>query len=712
MSEIFIRNVNFLATSHDVTRELAKHLHVRPYTSGAPINFRVWLFKGNRGRGRQHKGCGTVTLPTAEIGAAFLRDYGGTSPTKSISILGRRLSFSQSTRPPSHDIIIHINNSPYVDPQLLEERERITDDLEKNTVSIRALQFGWDCRDRVYDVEWDYACPEGSKLKFDHENRRFSLDIAPAKSPRTNASAAGSGSESMFASVLENLFRDPGELFKPKFSVAIRYAQVDYLSASGVLSEEPSIYISLTTPPSFEERPSDVLSLGGSVVQGKKLPALPLSDKRNRLHADVAPYTSLSLRVVCNTPRDIQEFRRMADKTQLGIAISNDPCLFEQRNLFSNTALEQFRAWIRALDFHIAFQVEALVMNYSADPTELLLLRPLIDELASNARVEGPRSMERATRMLREFGSQARELFWSFEGKNETLQECFQRVLRRQERVPPPPSTRRLDDGIFMCLHISITPTSMEFAGPIPERSNRVIRSYEPQNHGNFIRVSFVDEGKLQVRFDRDIDATAFVHERLGPFLLNGLVIAGRTFEFLGYSQSALKEHSLYFVTPFVDRGRRVTAASIIKSLGSFDNLPSDSRLMFCPARYGARISQAFTATDPTTVLVENIRVIEDIVTRDPGGKVWTHTDGVGTMSPQFARSIHAERQSRKRGRQHSLEDYPRALQIRFMGSKGMLSVDHTLTGSTVCLRPSMIKFTGTQSNKIEIAKVFDKPGT
>jgi len=41
-----------------------------------------------------------------------------------------------------------------------------------------------------------------------------------------------------------------------------------------------------------------------------------------------------------------------------------------------------------------------------------------------------------------------------------------------------------------------------------------------------------------------------------------------------------------------------------------------------------------------------------------------------------------------------------------------MLSVDHTLTGSTVCLRPSMIKFTGTQSNKIEIAKVFDKPGT
>ncbi|KAF8987927.1 RdRP-domain-containing protein [Hymenopellis radicata] len=117
----------------------------------------------------------------------------------------------------------------------------------------------------------------------------------------------------------------------------------------------------------------------------------------------------------------------------------------------------------------------------------------------------------------------------------------------------------------------------------------------------------------------------------------------------------------------------------------------------------------AFTTTDPTTTDVENLHTIDDIKRVDGDtGIEWNFTDGVGTMSPEFARRVTAGRRSTATLYR---DVYPRAIQIRFEGSKGVLSVDYTLTGHTVCLRPSMVKFTGTPSTRIEIAQVFNKPG-
>ena len=45
------------------------------------------------------------------------------------------------------------------------------------------------------------------------------------------------------------------------------------------------------------------------------------------------------------------------------------------------------------------------------------------------------------------------------------------------------------------------------------------------------------------------------------------------------------------------------------------------------------------------------------------------------------------------------------------MGSKGMLSVDYALHGSTICLRPSMVKFLTSETVRdIEVARAFDRP--
>jgi hypothetical protein len=164
------------------------------------------------------------------------------------------------------------------------------------------------------------------------------------------------------------------------------------------------------------------------------------------------------------------------------------------------------------------------------------------------------------------------------------------------------------------------------------------------------------------------------------------------------------------FVKPFKDRkhGTRVNATEIIRGLGTFDGLDFDPKLSRCPARYAARIAQAFTATDAVKVDVERVLQIKDVSTTDGEYKF---TDGVGTISNDLSRSIWT--QLNKRKRKSLWGEPPSAYQIRFMGSKGMVSVDHTLTGSVICLRPSMIKFnvpTGRHQD-IEVARAFDRPG-
>lgn len=146
-----------------------------------------------------------------------------------------------------------------------------------------------------------------------------------------------------------------------------------------------------------------------------------------------------------------------------------------------------------------------------------------------------------------------------------------------------------------------------------------------------------------------------------------------------------------------------VKAEKIIESLGSFSDLAYDQTLMYCPARYGARISQAFSATDVAVVDVDEILIRSDIKTPD---KRYIFTDGSGGMSEDLARQIWKTIRRKRDG-----DDFPRAYQIRFQGSKGMLSVDYTLNGfNSLSLRDSMIKFDAPDSTEIEISRAIDQP--
>lgn len=185
------------------------------------------------------------------------------------------------------------------------------------------------------------------------------------------------------------------------------------------------------------------------------------------------------------------------------------------------------------------------------------------------------------------------------------------------------------------------------------------------------------------------------MRRRVGSALRDGILIGGRKFKFLAYSQSALKEHAVWFMKPFYDQNRRlVTTHSIIESLGNF-GVAYDPQLIYCPGKYGARISQAFTSTDSSiSVEPEEIFQLPDIkVLKDPNnpsGGSWVFTDGVGTISAELAKEIHkALRDKRKRARRAST--YPRCYQVRFMGCKVRRAVTCSSLLSHNCFRVCLV---------------------
>ena len=174
------------------------------------------------------------------------------------------------------------------------------------------------------------------------------------------------------------------------------------------------------------------------------------------------------------------------------------------------------------------------------------------------------------------------------------------------------------------------------------------------------------------------------------------------SFEFLAYSQSALKQYTVWFVTPFRDsKNRSLDAESIRGTIGS----AWPRELLQCPARYAARLSQAFTATE-FSVMIESdqIKRIQDI---ERNG--FCFSDGNAPCSKSMADAIHdaLERGSQRTGRGRRT---PSVFQVRILGAKGVLSVDPNLDDLVLCLRPSMEKFESNITPQVEIARSFDRP--
>ncbi|TDL24271.1 RdRP-domain-containing protein [Rickenella mellea] len=654
--EVFIRNIHHHTKKSDIIIAIADVLHgsaFANYNRDRLLNFDVSIHPRKRGPTRT----GILIIPILEVATRFLRDYGDQWSPRRILVSERRLVFSKSTHQPTADVISSVKQRDFADPRALQERENIVKELEDEKLTIRTLQFGWECRDDVFSVEWERQYDD-CRLHFDPENNRVLVKIV--------------------------------EAFRTQI-ISIAVSQLYYASTSAS-SNDAAIFFSLAHPPTFE----------------CDLPHSELRQRQNALddadHHRVSQYACYAIRLVCSSWRSVSKFRDLGKKANLRLQKYDH--VVERRERFSRATLATLDRWLEkaAVSYWpVAFQVDALVRNAILDAIEVL---DLVDHIDESINEMGP---DETALLLQYYRGEARRLWYSedFQVSGQEASELFLRCKKEFYNLPSKRQDLRLrSNDNFDCFRVTVTPTLFWLDGPFSEKSNRVFRLYRDHEHC-FLRVVFADENRLQMMFNQEVDMAAFTNKRFGGVLREGLTIAGKHFSFLAYTMSSLKEHAVWFMTPFVDStGNEVTVSRVIERLGTFKDLSYDESLMRCPARYGARISQSFTTTDSSvTTDIDEVEVVRDI-TRNGS----CFTDGVGTMSNMMAKDIWKTLASRRGHEYRKSRPPPRALQVRFMGSKGMLSVDYTLSGRRICLRDSMVKFDAPNSKTVEIAGIFDRP--
>lgn len=318
---------------------------------------------------------------------------------------------------------------------------------------------------------------------------------------------------------------------------------------------------------------------------------------------------------------------------------------------FANSAIE--------LPFEIIFQTQRLVSNNYLPPSTVLGLLPEITQILERS------GQQACVAAIHKLFTQICYPSFQADGSMYLVQNLIE-YLRENENLSLSEAALRIaveDDGEIetsstlithdhsdnevMIHRARITPTGLILSGPEPESNNRVLRKYS-KHHNQFLRVTFSDEDSRSIRPSFKVSAEKILHGRFKKILNEGINIAGRHYEFLGFSHSSLRMQTCWFMAPFIFDGSLIWRRQVIRDLGDFANIQ-------CPAKCAARIGQAFSDT-PTTVKINSHNTIQDV---ERNGRVFS--DGVGTISEAVRDLI-----CRQLKKKHLIQ--PTCFQIRYKG--------------------------------------------
>lgn len=397
--------------------------------------------------------------------------------------------------------------------------------------------------------------------------------------------------------------------------------------------------------------------------------------------------------------------RNVIAVTRQNLPVLRNPKSFEEDY---TTSMSRFEGFIgsagsgrtKLLPFAILFQLQALVWNNYLHPAIATKLLQLMTSVARDCKRSGtpvPFTTDAMKQLFPKIpypcpGVEPQDLF---EGELASIVVEAERALRNEGQARTLHYGAQLPKHQAWILKAIVTPTRITLHGPDAESMNRVLRMF-PNHSDYFMRVIFGDEDGQDLALTSNVKNT-LIFERYRKVLKDGIQVAGRKFEFLGFSHSSLRSHSAWFVAAFLDDSMNLqNNDTIIKSLGDF----SDIRI---PAKCAARIGQAFSETPYAVSILKcgiNIEYINDVKTAD-GKRVFS--DGVGTISWDAMEEV--------------WDQLPKAsseatcFQVRLGGIKGMLSLDSRLKGKVICVRKeSMMKFPSKDQTEMGICDTASKP--
>ncbi|KAH8995459.1 RdRP-domain-containing protein [Lactarius akahatsu] len=679
--EIELKRISFDADEYDVRKAVELVLHGPDLydpndreNKGRKPNFLIVM--GESPAGRLHNGTAILRVPY-KLGSRLLR-WNWESKDNNVVVCGQPLRIFNAHRKAPHEVKQTLEKARYIDPEQDKLHTQKKEYASQICLRIANIQIGVWYREpngpqnqrRAFSTEYEreFLRHSAAYITVVYEYSHIRIDIGQRETEEDN------------------------------FLIIIRFTSIKKLGIGYDEFGQPFIIFDLFAPPNFEME-----SFNGRAPEGVERKIK--SKTRDRIctlddaHAAIAPYAH-HLRVVLADPDDLLKFEKVchvAECEPRPVRITRVDAL--AKKFFAHRELYNIQRWIQSMDWKNAFQIEGYLRCGLLNTHDLLrsLLKPIEDVIRDYG--------DEASELLRLFSvelkmrqqQQQQQQQQEQQQPDETPIDCLARVRSKHPTIKP----LRLAQGHISCHHVIITPSRILLEGPYATQSNRVIRRYQSHDPAlveRFIRVEFRDEDRLQYRWDGEVDGSWFLQQRVGGILRDGFTLGGRTFEFLAFSMSALREHSVWFMAPFRDPEEGyVTAEAIRASLGDF------TKLLRTPSKYAARIAQAFTATDPS------VKISRDEWEEQP--ELGPHTDGVGTISPELAAKIW-EAKCKASGNTRGDRVEPSAYQFRFLGFKGVVVVDHRLEGIKMRLRDSQHKFPvhNVEEAEFEIARAFDYP--
>lgn len=535
-----MRGVALAATEDDVKIELAKILHKPPFPLEPLLNFDVTLFKKYDTRGK----VGILTLPTATAGRIFLRSYG----TTGVRIKGPTVSFGPSNRPLNEEKIAILNSRPWRDPQQLrlEQELRIH---EGRPYDLKSYAFGRFLDDGSFSSE--FVAEGSADIACDLERRQVRFTL------RKQSQGSNSGDDD-FVTRMINLTLQPATTTIVSYPISAIKSIIQ-----GSRTEEPTLFIRATAFPIFATETHSILHnrIDSSRSQGL-VPNVPMPP--------------LCFSLVCTfVDEDEKDAFLHAARRRFHLNYITKQTAIQIRDNTSTRYDPVPRLdFLSDLPFELAFEVEKAILNWTLSTRDAQSLAPKLSELCDTyedaaapifrqfiALLEDT-AVKREPRRRRRSGRR-RAAPSTLEGR---LTHAINLYLEEQKRPMGRLAPALPSPAISYSYHMALTPTRHILEGPVTDQSNSVLRRFG--HHECFLRVSFQDENRSKLRRDLEASITDLLNQRYRPVLLDGCLVAGRRYEMLGYSMSGLKEHSLWFVTPFHDdEGRLLDAKTIRESL-------------------------------------------------------------------------------------------------------------------------------------------------
>ncbi|PAV75828.1 hypothetical protein WR25_22760 [Diploscapter pachys] len=253
---------------------------------------------------------------------------------------------------------------------------------------------------------------------------------------------------------------------------------------------------------------------------------------------------------------------------------------------------------------------------------------------------------------------------------------------------------------------VMVTPLRVMFMAPEVMMANRVVRHFGEQYA---LRCVFRDDRlennqKLSIKdFNKggSVDQNSILADMIRKTLTNGVEICGRTYHFLAWSNSQMRDHGCYMYAPSPDpvTGEWRTIEDMRKWMGDFSSVRNVPKLM-------SRMGQCFTQAQPTVVLRQHEWTVEPDIEGGTGhpetGEPYCFSDGCGRLSFGLAKEIALALE---------LKVIPSCFQVRFKGIKGVIAIDPSLDwhvkGYKAVFRKSQMKFTEDEREEdvIEVIK-------